>query len=133
MLKSRLYELELKKREEKANAAAAAKTEIGWGHQIRSYVLQPYQLVKDLRTGTQSSDPQQVLNGDIDTFIESALAQKVSGSGPAKVEDIDWWAHSGGASSRRHWARRPCLAANGPTSVRSGRGASRARHGQLMD
>ena len=58
MLKSRLYELELKKREEKANAAAASKTEIGWGHQIRSYVLQPYQMVKDLRTGTQSSDPQ---------------------------------------------------------------------------
>ena len=58
MLKSRLYELELKKREEKANAAAASKTEIGWGHQIRSYVLQPYQLVKDLRTGTQSTDPQ---------------------------------------------------------------------------
>ena len=58
MLKSRLYELELKRREEKANAAAASKTEIGWGHQIRSYVMQPYQLVKDLRTGTQSSDPQ---------------------------------------------------------------------------
>ena len=57
MLKSRLYELELKKREEKANAAAASKTEIGWGHQIRSYVMQPYQMVKDLRTGTQSSDP----------------------------------------------------------------------------
>ena len=89
MLKSRLYELELKKREEKANAAAATKTEIGWGHQIRSYVLQPYQLVKDLRTGTQSSDPQKVLDGDIDPFIETALAQKVSGGGPAKVEDID--------------------------------------------
>jgi len=89
MLKSRLYELELKKREEKANAAAASKTEIGWGHQIRSYVLQPYQLVKDLRTGTQSSDPQKVLDGDIDSFIETALAQKVSGGGPAKVEDID--------------------------------------------
>ena len=58
MLKSRLYELELKKREEKASAEAASKTEIGWGHQIRSYVLQPYQLVKDLRTGTQSTDPQ---------------------------------------------------------------------------
>ena len=89
MLKSRLYELELKKREEKANAAAASKTEIGWGHQIRSYVLQPYQLVKDLRTGAQSSDPQKVLDGDIDQFIEAALAQKVSGGGPTKVEDID--------------------------------------------
>jgi peptide chain release factor 2 len=89
MLKSRLYELELKKREEKASAAAASKTEIGWGHQIRSYVLQPYQLVKDLRTGIQSSDPAGVLGGDIDAFIEAALAQKVSGAGPAKVEDID--------------------------------------------
>ena len=89
MLKSRLYELELKKREEKASAAAASKTEIGWGHQIRSYVLQPYQLVKDLRTGTQSTDPQKVLGGDIDAFLETALAQKMSGAGPAKVEDLD--------------------------------------------
>jgi len=89
MLKSRLYELELKKREEKANLAAAGKTEIGWGHQIRSYVMQPYQMVKDLRTGTQSSDPKGVLDGDIDAFLESALAQRVSGGGPAKVEDID--------------------------------------------
>ena len=89
MLKSRLYELELKKREDKANAEAAAKTDIGWGHQIRSYVLQPYQLVKDLRTGAQSTDPQKVLDGDIDDFIEASLAQRVSGSEPAKVEDID--------------------------------------------
>ena len=89
MLKSRLYELELKKREEKASAAAASKTEIGWGHQIRSYVMQPYQMVKDLRTGTQSSDPQGVLDGDIDAFLETALAHKMSGAGPAKVEDID--------------------------------------------
>ena len=89
MLKSRLYELELKKREDKANAEAAAKTDIGWGHQIRSYVLQPYQLVKDLRTGAQSTDPQEVLDGDIDAFIEAALAQRVSGGGPETVEDID--------------------------------------------
>ena len=89
MLKSRLYELELKKREEKANAEAAAKTDIGWGHQIRSYVLQPYQLVKDLRTGSQSTDPQRVLDGDIDQFVEAALAQRMSGAGPAQVEDID--------------------------------------------
>ena len=89
MLKSRLYDLELKKREEKANAAAASKTEIGWGHQIRSYVMQPYQLVKDLRTGTQSSDPKGVLDGDLDAFIETALAHKVLGGGPAKVEDIE--------------------------------------------
>jgi peptide chain release factor 2 len=89
MLKSRLYEMELQKREEKANAEAAAKTDIGWGHQIRSYVLQPYQLVKDLRTGTQSTDPKSVLDGDIDDFIEAALAQRVKGGGPAQVEDID--------------------------------------------
>ncbi|HEY7550025.1 MAG TPA: peptide chain release factor 2 [Hyphomicrobiaceae bacterium] len=89
MLKSRLYELELQKREEKANAEAAAKTDIGWGHQIRSYVLQPYQLVKDLRTGTQSTDPKGVLDGDLDDFIEAALAQRVKGGGPAQVEDID--------------------------------------------
>jgi peptide chain release factor 2 len=89
MLKSRLYELELKKREEKANAEAASKTDIGWGHQIRSYVLQPYQLVKDLRTGSQSTDPQRVLDGDIDQFIEAALAQRMSGAGPAKIEDIE--------------------------------------------
>ena len=89
MLKSRLYELELKKREDKANAEAASKKDIGWGHQIRSYVLQPYQLVKDLRTGAQSTDPQKVLDGDVDTFIEAALAQRVSGGGPETVEDID--------------------------------------------
>ena len=89
MLKSRLYELELKKREDKANAEAAAKTDIGWGHQIRSYVLQPYQLVKDLRTAVQSTDPQKVLDGDIDPFIEAALAQRVHGGGPETVEDVE--------------------------------------------
>ena len=88
MLKSRLYELELKKREEKANAEAASKTEIGWGHQIRSYVLQPYQMVKDLRTGAQSTDPQGVLDGDIDQFVEAALAQRVTGSS-VEVEDVE--------------------------------------------
>jgi len=88
MLKARLYEAELKKREEKANAEAAAKTDIGWGHQIRSYVLQPYQLVKDLRTGTQSTSPGDVLDGDIDPFVEAALAQRVYGGGE-EVEDID--------------------------------------------
>ncbi len=89
MLKSRLYELELQKREEKANAEAATKTEIGWGHQIRSYVLQPYQMVKDLRTGAQTSDTSGVLDGDIDEFIEAALAQRISGSDSIVVEDID--------------------------------------------
>jgi peptide chain release factor 2 len=89
MLKARLYEMELKKREEKANAEAASKTEIGWGHQIRSYVLQPYQLVKDLRTGTQSTNPAAVLDGEIDPFIESALAQRIKGGAPVAVADLD--------------------------------------------
>jgi peptide chain release factor 2 len=88
MLRARLYEAELKKREEKANAAAASKTDIGWGHQIRSYVLQPYQLVKDLRTGVTSGTPSDVLDGDLDAFMEAALAQRVTGGG-ATVEDID--------------------------------------------
>ncbi|MDR7036767.1 peptide chain release factor 2 [Methylobacterium sp. BE186] len=88
MLRARLYEAELKKREEKANAEAAAKTDIGWGHQIRSYVLQPYQLVKDLRTGTQSTSPDDVLDGDIDPFMEASLAQRLYGGADA-VEDID--------------------------------------------
>jgi peptide chain release factor 2 len=89
MLKARLYELELQKKQEKVDAANAKKTDIGWGHQIRSYVLQPYQLVKDLRTGTQSGSPAQVLDGDIDAFIESALAQRMKGGGPADVKDLD--------------------------------------------
>jgi peptide chain release factor 2 len=88
MLRARLYEQELQKREDKANAEAAAKTDIGWGHQIRSYVLQPYQLVKDLRTGVQSTSPSDVLDGELDPFMEAALAQRVYG-GNAKVEDID--------------------------------------------
>jgi peptide chain release factor 2 len=88
MLRARMYEAELKKREEKASAEAAAKTDIGWGHQIRSYVLQPYQLVKDLRTGTQSTDPDEVLDGDLDPFMEASLAQRVYG-GTEAVDDID--------------------------------------------
>jgi peptide chain release factor 2 len=88
MLRARLYEAELKKREEAASEEAASKTEIGWGHQIRSYVLQPYQLVKDLRTGTESTNPQGVLDGDLDDFMEAALAQRVYGGGEA-VADID--------------------------------------------
>jgi len=89
MLKARLYEQELKKREEAANAEAASKTDIGWGHQIRSYVLQPYQLVKDLRTGTESTSPGDVLDGDLDTFMEAALAQRVFGGEPVEVEDVE--------------------------------------------
>lgn len=87
-LKARLYELELQKREQKAQAEAASKSEIGWGHQIRSYVFQPYQMVKDLRTGVQTSDVPAVMDGDIDPFIEAALAQRVKG-GAVDVEDID--------------------------------------------
>jgi len=89
MLRAKLYELELKKREEKAAAAQAAKTDIGWGHQIRSYVLQPYQMVKDLRTGVSTSNTAGVLDGDIDQFVEAALAQKAFGTAPAQVEDVE--------------------------------------------
>jgi len=79
MLKARLYEHELQKREAEAQAEAEAKTEIGWGHQIRSYVLQPYQMVKDLRTGVEKGNAQGVLDGDIDAFLEASLAQKLEG------------------------------------------------------
>ncbi len=89
MLRARLYEVELQRREEEANAQAEQKTEIGWGHQIRSYVLQPYQMVKDLRTGVESGNPSAVLDGALDSFIEAALAQRVQGEGGgAPVEDI---------------------------------------------
>jgi len=79
MLKARLYELELQKREEAAQAQAASKTDIGWGHQIRSYVLQPYQMVKDLRTQVEKPDPEAVLGGALDDFMNAALAQRVGG------------------------------------------------------
>ncbi len=87
-LKARLYEAELQKREAEANAVNATKTEIGWGHQIRSYVLQPYQLVKDLRTGVTSTAPGDVLDGDLDKFMAAALSQRVTGE-KIVVEDID--------------------------------------------
>ena len=89
MLRARLYEAELKKREEKAAAENAAKTDIGWGHQIRSYVLQPYQMVKDLRTGVSTSNTGAVLDGDLDQFMEATLAQKAFGTAPAEVEDVE--------------------------------------------
>jgi len=89
MLRSRLYEEELKKREAEANATEASKTDIGWGHQIRSYVLQPYQLVKDLRTGVESTSPSDVLDGDLDEFMEAALAHRIEGGAGAEVADID--------------------------------------------
>jgi peptide chain release factor 2 len=87
-LKARLYEAELQKREAEANAANAAKTDIGWGHQIRSYVLQPYQLVKDLRTGITSTSPSDVLDGDLDRFMAAALSQRVTGE-KVEVEDVE--------------------------------------------
>jgi peptide chain release factor 2 len=87
-LKARLYEAELQKREAEANAANAAKTDIGWGHQIRSYVLQPYQLVKDLRTGVTSTSPGDVLDGDLDRFMAAALSQRVTGE-KIEVEDVE--------------------------------------------
>jgi peptide chain release factor 2 len=89
MLRAKLYEQELKRREAEAMAEQAAKTDIGWGHQIRSYVLQPYQLVKDLRTGHTSGTPQDVLDGGLDDFMEATLAQKAYGGGPGAVEDVD--------------------------------------------
>jgi peptide chain release factor 2 len=87
-LKARLYEAELQKREAEANASAESKTDIGWGHQIRSYVLQPYQLVKDLRTGVTSPSPSDVLDGDLDRFMAAALSQRVTGE-RVEVEDVD--------------------------------------------
>ena len=80
----------MERREAVTAAQNATKTEIGWGHQIRSYVLQPYQLVKDLRTGTQSYSPQDVLDGDLNAFMQASLAQKLKGGADAApVEDID--------------------------------------------
>ena len=77
MLKAKMYEAELQRRETAANAQEAAKTEIGWGHQIRSYVLAPYQMVKDLRTGVEKGNPSAVLDGDLDEFMAAALAARV--------------------------------------------------------
>ena len=87
-LKARLYEAELQRREAEADASAANKTDIGWGHQIRSYVLQPYQLVKDLRTGVTSPSPSDVLDGDLDRFMAAALSQRATGE-RVEVEDVD--------------------------------------------
>jgi peptide chain release factor 2 len=89
MLRSKLYELELEKKQAETGAFIGEKTEIGWGHQIRSYVLQPYQLVKDLRTGVESRAPDEVLDGDLDSFMAAALAQAIGGKPPAEVQDVD--------------------------------------------
>ncbi len=92
MLRARLYERELEMREAKVNADAASKTDIGWGHQIRSYVLQPYQMVKDLRTGHVSGTPSDVLDGDLDPFMEASLAQRLSAG--------RWWSRTWNRAAR---------------------------------
>ena len=88
MLKARLYEAELRRREEEADVVNASKSDIGWGHQIRSYVMQPYQMVKDLRTGHESGQPQKVLDGALDPFLAASLAARVHGDNK-NVSDID--------------------------------------------
>jgi peptide chain release factor 2 len=89
MLRARLYERELKKREDATGAQYDTKTDIGWGHQIRSYVLQPYQMVKDLRTGVERTDSANVLDGDIDDYLHAALAQKIKGGEPVQIDDVE--------------------------------------------
>ena len=89
MLRSRLYEIELERKKAETGAFVGEKSDIGWGHQIRSYVLQPYQLVKDLRTGVESRTPSDVLDGDLDAFMAAALAQEVGGKPREKIEDIE--------------------------------------------
>ena len=87
MLKARLYDYEIKKREEVNQNTESSKAEIGWGHQIRSYVLHPYQMVKDLRTEVETSNSQNVLDGDLDDFMAAALAQRVTGSVDEESQD----------------------------------------------
>ena len=77
MLRARLYERALQERETEAQALAEQKSDIGWGHQIRSYVLQPYRMVKDVRTGIESSNPDAVLDGEIDRFLAASLAARI--------------------------------------------------------
>jgi peptide chain release factor 2 len=89
MLRSKLYEIELEKKQAETGAFIGEKSDIGWGHQIRSYVLQPYQLVKDLRTGVESRDPEDVLDGNLEPFMGAALAQAIGGKPKEKVEDLD--------------------------------------------
>ena len=88
MLKARLFEREMAEREAAASGEYQEKSEIGWGHQIRSYVLQPYQMVKDLRTGVTSTSPDNVLDGEIDPFISAALALRVTGE-TVEIEDVE--------------------------------------------
>jgi peptide chain release factor 2 len=86
MLKARLYEVELQRRGAVVDAMNATKSDIGWGHQIRSYVLQPYQMVKDLRTGVETGNTSAVLDGDLDRFLEASLAQRIVGADAAGKE-----------------------------------------------
>ena len=81
MLKARLYEVELQRRDQERQALHEIKSDIGWGHQIRSYVLHPYQLVKDVRTGMETGNTSAVLDGDLDEFMEAALAVRTEGEG----------------------------------------------------
>lgn len=89
MLRSRLYEIELEKKRAETAAHIGEKTDIGWGHQIRSYVLQPYQLVKDLRTGVESRSPQDVLDGELDPFMSAALAQAIGTRPKEPIADLE--------------------------------------------
>ena len=89
MLKARLYEAELQRREEAAQALNAQKSEIGWGQQIRSYVLQPYRLVKDLRTNIENTNPDAVLDGDLDEFMAASLAQRIGVLGDELAENAE--------------------------------------------
>jgi peptide chain release factor 2 len=88
-LKSRLYQMELDRRNAAINDAHESKGDAGWGNQIRSYVLQPYQMVKDLRTGHETSDTKGVLDGDLDAFMAATLAQDVSGKSRAEARAED--------------------------------------------
>jgi peptide chain release factor 2 len=89
IMRARLYELELQKREEEAEARQEAKTDIGWGHQIRSYVLHPYQMVKDLRTGVEKGNAQGVLDGDLDPYLEASLAARVGSDQKSKETKVN--------------------------------------------
>ncbi len=89
MLRARLYEKELAERQAEADATEATKSDIGWGHQIRSYVLAPYQMVKDTRTGHESSNPSAVLDGDLDPFIQASLSSQIKGHEDSDIEDLD--------------------------------------------
>ncbi len=113
-LKSRLYEMEMRKRNEAINAAHEAKGDAGWGNQIRSYVLQPYQMVKDLRSNVETSDTQGVLDGDLDAFMAGALAAQVAGKSRAEAQAE--------AEPARPVARPGCCASTGATiTARTGR------------